>query len=177
MSHTFDELVQSRYSCRSFDASREVTKETLKAILENANLAPSACNAQPYAFHVATGEAAAKVAEARDMGMNKFIENCPAFIAISEESYNLTAKVGSLMQKQDYRSIDIGIACSHIAYAAEERGLQSCILGMFDEKKLKKLFKTRQRIRLVIAIGYSDKERQTLPKKRKDFDAIVHWHS
>ena len=44
----FNELINTRQSCRRYDSSRAVEKEKLDAILEAARLAPSACNGQPY---------------------------------------------------------------------------------------------------------------------------------
>ncbi len=88
----FSEIANSRQSCRYYDNSKSVENEKIDAILESARLSPSACNAQPYHFTVCKGEAAKQVAEAtRGMGMNKFTEDVPVMIVISEEAYNKTA--------------------------------------------------------------------------------------
>ena len=47
----FKELVETRYSCRSFLEQR-VDREKIDSCLEVARLAPSACNAQPWNFVV-----------------------------------------------------------------------------------------------------------------------------
>ena len=44
----FQELIRQRESCRSYDETRPVEEEKLQRILEAAQLAPSACNGQPY---------------------------------------------------------------------------------------------------------------------------------
>ena len=67
----FTEIANARESCRSYDASRAVEPEKVKAMLEAARLAPSACNGQPYHFTVCMGEVAKRVAAATmGMGMN-----------------------------------------------------------------------------------------------------------
>ena len=92
----FTEIAQTRQSCRSYDASREVEQEKLNAILESARLAPSACNAQPYKITVCRGEAAQKVAGAvQGMGMNKFASDAPVLLVLSEQPYNATAALGA----------------------------------------------------------------------------------
>ena len=43
----FSEIAKNRQSCRNYDPARSVEEEKLQAILEAAQLAPSACNGQP----------------------------------------------------------------------------------------------------------------------------------
>ena len=137
----FSEIAKTRQSCRIYDNSKPVEDEKLKAILESAVLSPSACNAQPYHFTVCKGEAAKKVAEAtRGMGMNKFTEDVPVMIVISEEAYNKTAGIGAKLKDNDYRSIDIGIATAYLTAEATAQGLETCILGWLDDKKIRKIF-------------------------------------
>lgn len=173
---TFASLAHSRYSCRSYDATRPVEQVKLNQIIQTANLAPSACNAQPYRFFVLTGKMAKEIAQARSLGMNKFIENCPAFIVITEGEYNLTAKIGASLKNQDYRSIDIGIACAQIVLQAQDLGLASCILGMFDESKVQELLECRSRIRLIIALGYAATDAKVPAKKRKPIEEMATFH-
>ena len=102
------------------------------------------------------------------MGMNKFVEKAPFFIIICENSYSISAAFGSKIKDQDYRSIDIGIATAHITLAATQKGLSTCIIGWFDEKKLKKLLKIKNRICLIIVLGYSAKGYPLREKTRKN---------
>ena len=172
---TMIDLLNKRQSCRNFDPNKEVPKEILEEILEAARLSPSACNAQPYQFVVARGEEARFVASCRRHGLNKFIENCPAFILIFEESYNATAALGSTLQDQDYRSVDIGIATAFMSLRAEELGLGSCILGYFDEPKLRKHFKIKKRLRIILALGYAHPGELQRSKKRKTQEELTIW--
>ena len=48
----FMEIANTRQSCRAYDEARIVEREKLDAILTAAQLAPSACNGQPYHFTV-----------------------------------------------------------------------------------------------------------------------------
>jgi nitroreductase len=106
-------------------------------------------------------------------GMNKFTSSCPAFIIIAEEKTNTTAKLGGMIKNHDFPEIDIGIATAHICFAATEQGLSTCILGWFNEKKLKNYLdiKGLRRIHLVIAVGYAE-DNNLRVKKRKSTEDI-----
>ena len=45
------EAITARYSCRSF-TERAIDSALLKTCVETAGLAPSACNSQPWKFHI-----------------------------------------------------------------------------------------------------------------------------
>jgi nitroreductase len=170
----FSEIAKNRQSCRFFDNTKQVEEEKIKAILESTVLSPSACNAQPYHFTVCKGEKAKEVAEAtRGMGMNKFTSDVPVMIVISEEAYNKTAGVGAILKDNDYRSIDIGIACAYLTAEATAQGLKTCILGWLDDKKIRKICDLKHAVRLVIALGYPKENYELREKKRKDFSELV----
>ncbi|OOM13548.1 nitroreductase family protein [Clostridium saccharobutylicum] len=171
----FLNLINKRQSCRKY-LDKHVEKEKLIKCIEAARVAPSACNSQPWHFVVVNNkELSPKVAMClQDKVMNKFTTECPAFIIVVEEGGNLTSRTGALIKQQDYRSVDIGIAAEHICLAATEQNLGTCILGWFDEKKLKKLLNISKlkRIRLAIAIGYAGDD-NLRKKNRKDINEIV----
>jgi len=170
----FFELVNKRESCRAYN-TKEVEKEKLIKCIEAARLSPSACNSQPWTFVVATGEKGKEVAKCtQKSGINKFTDNCPAFIVIIEEQASLSSKIAEVVTSQHYAQIDIGIVATHICYAALEQGLSTCILGWFDEKKLADAVNVpkSKKIRLVISVGYAEND-SLRTKKRKDLDDIL----
>ena len=170
----FQELAKTRQSCRSYDEARPVEPEKLEAILNAVRLSPSACNGQPYHFTVCRGETAKQAAAAcGGMGMNKFALQAPVCIVISEEPYVKSAALGAKVKGNDYRSIDIGIAAAMLTLAAAEQGLGSCILGWFDDEKLRKLCGLSGTVRLVIPLGYPSEGDKLRTKKRKDMDELV----
>ena len=171
----FFELNRTRQSCRSYNAERPVEEEKLSAILEAARLAPSACNGQPYHITVCTGETAAKVAKAtQGMGLNKFADQAPILLVISEEPYVKSAAMGAKLKNNDYRSMDIGIVASIITLAATERGLSTCMLGWLDDEKIRNACGLKYPVRLVISLGYADQDKLR-EKKRKDLAELVSY--
>ena len=169
----FTEIALARESCRNFDASREVEQEKLETILEAGRLSPSACNGQPYHFTVCKGDAAARVAKCvMGMGMNRFAADAPVLIVISEEPYVKTAAFGAKIKKNDYRSIDIGIASAYLTAEATAQGLSTCILGWLDDEKIREICGLKHPVRLVICVGYAAKE-GLRPKKRRSMEELV----
>ena len=155
----FLEIANKRQSCRSYDEARLVEREKLDAVLEAVRLAPSACNGQPYKLTVCKGDTAKEVAKATaGLGMNKFAVQAPVLIVISEMPYVKSAAMGARVKGNDYRSIDIGIAAAYLTAEATAQGLSTCILGWFDNDRIRKLCGLEYPARLVITLGYAKDE-------------------
>lgn len=170
------DLILKRQSDRQYEA-RPVDRELVVKCLEAARLAPSACNSQPWKFVVVdepqlvlqVGEAAA------GMGMNKFAKEVPVIVAVVLEKMNLTARIGSVIKDKEYSLLDMGIAVEHFCLQAAELGLGTCIMGWFDEKKVKKLLDIKnKRVPLLITLGYPAGE--TRRKIRKSLDDMSSWN-
>ena len=173
----FTEIALTRQSCRSYDPSRPVEEEKLRAVLEAARLSPSACNGQPWHLTVCRGEAAKAVAKATlgIGGMNKFAADAPIMIVISEKPYVKTAAMGAKLKKNDYRSMDIGIASAYLTAEAAAQGLGTCILGWFDDARVRELCHLDSPVRLIIPLGYPKEGDPIRPKKRRDLTDLVSY--
>ena len=170
----FMEIAQARQSCRSYDEAKEVEEEKLQAVLQAAQLAPSACNGQPYKITVCKGETAKAVAAAcAGMGINKFAPQAPVQLVISEMPYTKSAALGAKLRKNDYRSIDIGIVAAYITAEAAAQGLGTCILGWLDDSKIRSICDLEHPVRLVITLGYAGEGDKLRTKKRKDLSELV----
>ena len=167
-------IANTRQSCRSYDKTRPVEQEKLDAVLEAFRLAPSACNAQPYHLTVCRGDhATAAAAAVMGRGMHKFAAQAPVLLVLSEAPYNKTAAWGARVKKNDYRSIDIGIAAAYLTSEAAAQGLSTCILGWLDDEKLRALCGLDAPVRLVITLGYAKEGDPLREKKRKDLSSLV----
>ncbi len=177
---TFLELALQRQSDRAFDMSRPVEPEKIERILRAACAAPSACNAQPWHFIVVDDPVlknqVADATSSRVLGMNHFTKQAPVHIVIVEENPNITSGIGSLVKDKQFTQIDAGIAVAHIVLAAADEGLGSCIIGWFDEKKMRKLLgiPSSRRVLLDVLLGYSVQEHRE--KKRKDFSKVISYN-
>ena len=170
----FTEIAETRQSCRSYDAGREVEEEKLQAVLRAAQLAPSACNGQPYHITLCRGETARQVAKATmGMGLNKFAADAPVLLVLSEKPYVKTAALGAKMKGNDYRSMDIGIVAAYITAEAAAQGLGSCMLGWLDDEKIRAICGLDSPVRLVITLGYAREGDKLRPKKRKELEELI----
>ena len=172
----FMEIAENRQSCRNYDSARPVEEEKLQAVLAAAQLAPSACNGQPYKITVCRGETAVAVGKAtQGMGLNKFAPQAPIQLVISEMPYVRTAAMGAKVKGNDYRSIDIGIVAAYITAEAAAQGLATCILGWLDDAKIRSLCDLEHPVRLVITLGYAVEGDKLRAKKRKDLGELVSY--
>lgn len=174
----FSELIYKRQSDRRYSPVTVAKGDILKC-LEAARMAPSACNSQPWKFVVVDDRA--KLIEisdaAKGMGMNKFAVQAPVIVAVVQEKMNMSAQAGALLKDKDYSMMDLGMAVENFCLQAAELGLGTCILGWFDEKRVKKLLGVPhgRRLQLLITLGHPGSP--TRDKVRKSIDQISSWNS
>lgn len=174
---TIKEIIEKRQSNRKYKEDA-IEHEKVIQCIQAAHLAPSACNAQAWKF-VVVDEPTIKeqvAMAANDMGMNKFVLQAPVIIAVVLERANFTSAIGSTIKQKDYTMIDIGIAVENICLQATELGLGSCIVGWFNEHKVKKILQIprTKRVPLLITLGYSDNIQRT--KIRKKIEEIYSFN-
>lgn len=175
----FLQMIKNRQSDRAY-STKSIEKDKLSRIIEAGRLAPSACNAQPWKFIVINDQdlkyKIADCTSSKVLGMNHFSKQAPVHIVIVEENANFTSNAGSLIKGKHFPLIDIGITAENICLQAEAEGLGSCMIGWFDEPKVKKLLNipNSKRVPLIITIGYPAKEKRE--KRRKPLDKIVSYN-
>lgn len=170
----FIDLITTRQSDRKYNTEKPVELEDIYKCIEAARLAPSACNAQPWKFVVVTdSELKLKVGEcASSLGMNKFCPTAPVILAVVLEKPNFMSKIGSVIKDKEFMLLDIGLAVGQFCLQATELGLGTCMVGWFDEKKVKNLLSipSSKRIPLLITLGYPTGEIRS--KIRKGIEDI-----
>lgn len=177
----FLELAKSRQSVRAY-TNKPVEKEKILRCLEAARLSPSACNSQPWKFIVVDDpklkNSIADLTNNRMLPLNHFTKQAPVHVVVVRGRPNSTSKMGEVIRNKTYTLIDVGIATEHFCLQAASEGLGTCILGWFNEKKVKALLNIpkNRRAELIITVGYpvSDEIRE---KKRKDLDDIYSYNS
>lgn len=175
----FLELVKNRQSVRAY-SDKSIEHKYLLQCVEAARLAPSACNSQPWHFIIVDDpkikEDVAKATFNEAVSFNKFALNAPAIIVVTASRGNLRTKVGQMVSGLPYFLIDVGIATQHFCLQATELGLGTCMIGWFNEKKLKSILNIpkSERVSLLITVGYP-KSDETRHKSRKELGEI--WSS
>jgi nitroreductase len=176
----FLNLVNKRQSVRGY-TDKPVEREKIERCIEAARLSPSACNAQPWKFIVVDDlelkNALADTTTTKMMAMNHFTKQALVHIVVVEENANLTSSIGQVIRDKSYPLMDIGIATIQFCLQATEEGLGTCILGWFNEKKVKKLLNIprSKRAMLIITLGYPSSA-EIREKRRKTTEEISSYN-
>jgi nitroreductase len=135
------DLVRHRHSIRHY-LDRPVEREKIVQCLEAARLAPSASNSQPWHFVVVDEPTLKKkLCDAAFGGLfsaMKFPREAPVLVAAVADPPGPGLRMGNLVLRTNFSLIDMGIAVEHFILQADELGLGTCWMGLFDEKKVKK---------------------------------------
>lgn len=173
---SFLEMVRQRESVRAY-RNDLVDRAVIDRCLEAARLAPSACNAQPWKFIVvddpALKNSLADATQSRLIPMNHFTKQAPVHVVVIREKANLTSGLGQVIKDKEFPLTDLGLAVAHFCLQAVEEGLGTCILGWFDEKKVKELLgiPRSKRAELIITVGFPLQE-TVREKRRKTMDEV-----
>lgn len=170
----FQTLVAQRYSCRDMDSTRAVEREKTEQILQAAQVAPTACNLQRY--HIKVIQTIEALEQLRSLTPCHF--NAPLVFVLS-----VILDGGEKIQDTDaayrFAMIDAGIVVAQMALQAQELGLGTTIVGMFDEAKLREKFAIpeEQTPVLLLPTGYPGKKGGPciLHKQRKKVTETVEW--
>lgn len=174
----FLDLVKRRQSVRKYDA-RPVEEEKLRLCLEAARLAPSASNSQPWTFVVATEPVLVRSLGEACRGplgtFNRFAATAPVIVTMVLEKPKVITEMGGRVKSKEYPLIDIGIAAEHFCLQAEALGLGTCMIGWFDEARMKTLLNVPENktIGLLITLGYAPEDYPLRKKVRKSFEEVV----
>ncbi len=178
----FLELIQKRQSDRKY-TDRPIEKEKLERCLEASRLAPSASNSQPWTFVVVNEPELVKKIGKAAMGplcsFNTFVPQAPVIVVIVMEKPKIITEVGGRIKKKEYPLIDVGITAEHFCLQATEEGLGTCMLGWFDERKVKELLHVpeEKNIPLLITVGYTPENYRHRKKIRKKFETVVKFNT
>jgi nitroreductase len=154
----FYKLNMQRRSVRWFD-DKHVPRELIDKALLVANQAPSACNRQPFSYHIIDDSELLKKAVQLPPGISGYTDNIKTLII-------LIGNLDSYFSERDRHLIYIDASLSAMAFilALETLGLSSVCINWPDidsiEMQMKELLnlETHHRPIMCIAVGYNEKE-------------------
>ena len=178
----FNKVIQNRRSIRSFQ-SKEIDREILERILNNALLSPSAHNKQPWNYYVFTLDKkkeieniiSEKITNKHELTYyEKIMRKC--LVYLQEAPILILAYINS----EDVMNNDIlsmGASIEHILLSATNEGLGSLWLGVITEfeKELNTYLNINDK-KLVsgIILGYRNDEPANII--RKEFKDVVKFY-
>ena len=177
----FPELLNARQSVRSY-ADTPVEKEKIRQLVESVRLAPSASNAQPWKLIIVDEpvlkDAIAQATFSTAISFNRFVPQAPVIAVLTIEKTRTITQIGGWLKAREYPLIDIGIAAEHLCLQATELGLGTCMIGWFDEPKIKKLLGIPRgtRVGLLVTIGYASEGYSLRPKNRKTVEEMLGYN-
>lgn len=170
----FQTLAAQRYSCRDMDPLHKVEREKIDRIIQAAQTAPTACNLQRWRIKVV--QSAEAIRKVRPLTPCHF--NAPLIFVLSV-ILDGGEKISNIEAAYRFAMIDAGIVISQMALQAQDLGLGTTIVGMFDTMRLQEvlLLPEGQTPILLLPTGYPGKRGGPciLHKQRKKQSETVEW--
>ena len=172
---SFDEVLTTRRSVRSYDASKKISETEVRELLTATQEAPSWANQQPTKYYVAISKEKASAVQNMVGGNKERIKDAPVLIVSTYErgksgffQGNQTNEVGD-----GWGAYDNGLSNCYLILKARAMGFDTLIMGMRDADELRKLFDIpeNETIMAVISLGYRAGEPNR--PERRPLDDIV----
>ena len=172
---SFDELIASRRSVRSYDATKSISEAEVRQLLTAVQEAPSWANQEPTKYYVAMSEE--KLTAVKEMvGRNKQnIADAPVVIVSTFEKGKSGFFNGEATNEigEGWGAYDNGLSNAYLILKARAMGFDTLIMGMRDADALRALFDipSNETIMAVISLGY--RAQQPSRPERRPLDDIV----
>ena len=172
---SFDDVIKTRRSVRSYDATKTISEAEVRELLLSAQEAPSWANQQPTKYYVAQSAAMIDSVKNYIGGNRRNVEGAPVLIISTFER----GKSGFFRENpanelgDQWGAYDNGLANCYLILKARAMGFDTLIMGMRDADALRRLFgiPESETITAVISLGYrSGEPRQP---QHKNLDDIV----
>lgn len=172
---SFDDVIKTRRSVRSYDATKTISEAEVRELLLSAQEAPSWANQQPTKYYVAQSAAMIDSVKNYIGGNRRNVEGAPVLIISTFER----GKSGFFRENpanelgDQWGAYDNGLANCYLILKARAMGFDTLIMGMRDSDALRRLFgiPENETITAVISLGYrSGEPRQP---QHKNLDDIV----
>lgn len=163
----FQDLVRSRYSCRSYRED-PVADDQLAQVLEAARLAPTADNRQP--FRIVVIRTAGREQDLRRVYAKDWFVQAPLVIAacgVVEETW---------VRRYDgksYNDVDVAIVMDHLILAAADLGLGTCWVAAFDPAAAREVLALPEDVEPVAFTPLGHPADSAKPKVRRSLDELV----
>lgn len=166
----FLELVKKRYSCKKYDATRQISNEQLNAILEAGRWAPTAKNLQEQHIYVLKDEKHLAIIDE----LTPCRYGAPTVLVVAFDKGNVYTYPG---ESRDSGIEDASIVATHLCLAAAAEGVDSCWVNAFDpDLAHEKLgLPANEEILMILDLGFASVGAGPLPnhESRKELSETV----
>lgn len=159
----FTEVIQSRYSCKQYDSTKQISQQQLDAILEAGRVAPTAKNLQEqHVYVIQSAEALAKVDQHTPCRYG-----APTVLVVTYDKTNVYTYPTAAGPETDHRQSgieDAAIVATHMMLAATNAGVNSCWLNCVHIDDLHKALclPANEEILMLLDLGFATPEAKPL---------------
>ena len=177
-SPSFNEVLTSRRSIRSYDASKKISEAEVRQLLLATQEAPSWANQQPSKYYVAISPEKLEAVQNLVGGNKDRIKDAPVLIVSTYERGKSGFFQGNPANEvgDGWGAYDNGLSNCYLILKARAMGFDTLIMGMRDADQLRSLFAIpeNETVMAVIALGYRKGDPRH-PNHRK-LDDIVKFY-
>ena len=155
---TFAELAKKRYSVRSYK-DQPIPEDILDAILEAGRVAPTAHNNQPQRIFIArTPETLEKLAS-----VCRCTFGAPTILVVGFDSTR--ERKSRYNPGFSFGEMDSTIVCTHMMLQAEDLGIGSCWIGLFNRQEVSQILELPEEVTVtaLLLLGYPADNAEPLP--------------
>lgn len=174
---SFDDVIASRRSIRSFDATKTISEADVRTLVASAQEAPSWTNSQPSRYYVAmSAEKADAVREVIGDWNRRNTEGAHVFIVSTfvrgKSGFRANGEPANEVG-EGWGAYDNGLSDAYLILKARAMGFDTLIMGGRDAEAIRGIFgiPEEETVMAVIALGY----RTANPERpaRKPLDEVV----
>ena len=159
---SLQECIECRRSIRNF-RDEPVDRALIQQLIENACMAPSGSNIQPWIFIVADQPELVHEIVTFSPGIGQ----CPPCILVLCADKELAYKKGGVMGRDQLSVLDIAMAAENILLSAVDSGLGTCVVKSFSANIIQKILALPGHIvpELMVTVGYPALDGKVPPKR------------
>jgi nitroreductase len=177
-SPSFDEVLTTRRSIRSYDATKKISETEVRELLTAVQEAPSWANQQPTKYYVAISPEKVEAVQNLVGGNKDRIKEAPVLIVSTFERGKSGFFRGNPANEvgDGWGAYDNGLSNCYLVLKARAMGFDTLIMGMREADKLRQLFAIPEgeTIMAVIALGY--RKGEPVQPRHLQLDDVVKFY-
>ena len=177
-SPSFDEVLTSRRSIRSYDATKKITEQEVRTLMAAVQEAPSWANQQPSKYYVAISPE--KLAAVKELigGNKRNVQDAPVLIVSTYERGKSGFFRGNPANEvgDGWGAYDNGLSNCYLILQARAMGFDTLIMGMRESDKVRELFAIpeNEAVMAVISLGY--RAADPVQPRHRPLDDVVKFY-
>lgn len=170
---SFDEVIRTRRSVRSYDASRSISQESVRTLIETALQAPSWANTESSRYYVVMQDAE-KLEALKKLTLGNYdrISGAPVLIVSTYVKSLAGHHQGKAVDDiaDGWGAYDNGLSNAYFILKARQMGFDTLIMGMRDSDGIRALLNIPEDeiLMAAISLGYRDGEPRNPARKQVD---------